>query len=340
MRCGATTAHRVWLDVEATAVLSWCGYRLIRTTNLMTFFSILAAFALEQVWPLGWRNPIFRLFGRYANFLQRALNAGEYRHGILAWFIAIVPFVAFALGVYYSAGALTVVLAWVVNVVVLYLTMGFRQFSHAFTGINEALELGDLNEARRLLEDWIRQPCSEMSVEEISRLAIEQGVIDSFRHVFAVLFWFAILPGPSGAVIYRMAALLDKRWGRRHRNFNEAFGGFASQMQRLLDWVPQRLTAVSFAIVGNFEDAMFCWRSQASTWVQDRYGILLSSAAGALGIRLGESLHRDHTVVFRPELGVGDVVEPQHLQSAVGLLWRTVVFWMLIIMMISAALLL
>lgn len=304
----------------------------------MTFFSILAALALEQIWPLGWRNPVFRLFGRYANMLGRALNAGEYRHGVLAWLVAVLPLIVLSWGAYVAADHLTVILAWVVNVVVLYLTMGFRHFSHAFTAINEALETGDLSEARRLLEHWTRQPCSELTADEVARVAIEQGVIDSYRHVFATLFWFAVLPGPTGAILYRIAALLDKRWGQRHRQFNEAFGGFASRMMTVLDYVPQYLTALSFAIVGNFEDATYCWRSQAKSWVQDRYGVLLASAAGALGIRFGEALHRDRTVIYRPELGIGDSVDPQHLQSAVGLLWRTVVFWMLIIMMISAAL--
>lgn len=303
----------------------------------MTFFSILAALALEQIWALGWRNPVFRLFGRYANTLGRTLNAGEYRHGVLAWLVAVLPFVLLAWLVYYGAGTIHVVLAWVVNVLVLYLTMGFRQFSHAFTAINEALESGDLAEARRVLESWTRQPCSELTADEVARVAIEQGVIDSYRHVFATIFWFALLPGPVGAILYRMAALLDKRWGMRHRRFNEAFGGFASQMMAVLDYVPQYLTAMSFAIMGNFEDATYCWRSQARTWVQDRYGVLLASAAGALGVRLGESLHRDHTVVFRPELGVGERVDPQHLQNAVALLWRSVVFWMLMILMVSAA---
>lgn len=305
--------------------------------NAMTFFSILAALALEQVWALGWRNPVFRLFGRYANTLGRALNAGEYRHGVFAWMVAVVPFLVLSWLLYAGASELTVILGWVVNVIVLYLTMGFRQFSHAFTAINEALESGDLSEARRLLEGWTRQPCSELTADEVARVAIEQGVVDSYRHVFATIFWFALLPGPTGAILYRMSALLDKRWGHRYRHFNEQFGGFASRAMQMLDYVPQALTALSFAIVGNFEDATYCWRSQARSWVQDRYGVLLASAAGALGVRFGESLHRNRTVEFRPELGVGDAVDPQHLQSAVGLLWRTVVFWMLIILMLSAA---
>lgn len=306
----------------------------------MGFLSILAALALEQLRPLGWRNPVFRLFGRFASALNRSLNAGEARHGALAWLIAVVPMVVIVLALYHAAAVLGVVFAWLINVLVLYFTTGFRQFSHGFTSINKALADGDVAEARRLLHEWTRQPTSELTVEEIAKLAIEQGVIDSYRHVFATLFWFSVLPGvcgPIGAIIYRMAALLDNRWGRRFRQFNEAFGWFAHRAMWVLDWLPLRLTALSFAIVGNFQDAVECWKNQADKWSEAALGVLLASAAGALGIRLGESVHRDHTVVYRPELGLGDAVDPLHLQSAVGLLWRTVILWLLVILLLSVA---
>ena len=301
----------------------------------MSFFSVLAALALEQLWALGWRNPVFRMFGRYANGLARNLNAGETRHGVLGWMLAVLPPVVLSLFVYYAAYHITPVLAWAVNVLVLYLTMGFRQFSHAFTGINLALNEGDLGTARGLLEEWTHLPAGQMSAEEVSRVAIEQGVIDSYRHVFGTIFWFCLLPGPSGAIIYRMASLLERRWGRRFLQHGEPFGWFAMRAIWVLDWLPLRLTALSFAIVGNFVDAVDCWQNQAASWADRSYGVLLASAAGALGIRLGDAIHRDHTVVYRPGLGLGDEVDPQYLQSAVGLLWRTVVFWVVIILLVS-----
>ena len=108
----------------------------------MTLISILIALALEQLRPLGSRNRLLLHFTRYANRLERNLNAGESRHGLLAWLLAVVPFVALAYGIYAALYQVTPVLALLWNVAVLYLTMGFRHFSGAITDISKALADG------------------------------------------------------------------------------------------------------------------------------------------------------------------------------------------------------
>ena len=109
-----------------------------------------------------------------------------------------------------------------------------------------------------------------------------------------------------------------------------------------LDWIPVRLTALSFAIVGDFEDAVACWRSQAARWAAQEggaaAGILLAAGGGALGVQLGgvlPTLTGDPDV--RPDLGVGEPVEPEVLPSAVGLVWRALVLWLLLILLLTLA---
>ena len=67
-------------------------------------------------------------------------------------------------------------------------------------------------------------------------------------------------------------------------------------------------------------------------------GILLAAGGGALGVQLGgmlPTLAGDPDV--RPELGMGDPVEPDVLPSAVGLVWRALVLWLLLILLITLA---
>jgi cobalamin biosynthesis protein CobD/CbiB len=97
--------------------------------------------------------------------------------------------------VYYALYAANPLLAILWNVLVLYLTMGFRHFSSAFSEISLALTEGRDLDARMALSRWTGHPAAELSVGEISRLAIEQGVVDSYRHVFGTMFWFVLLPG-------------------------------------------------------------------------------------------------------------------------------------------------
>lgn len=302
----------------------------------MTLLSLIFALGLEQIRPLGNRNRVWLLFTRYANHLERNLNAGSKRHGIFAWLAAILPPILLSIVLYYLLAAISPILGLAWNVFVLYLTMGFRHFSSAFSEISLALAEGRELDARKALSDWTGQSSAELSVNEIARLAIEQGVTDSYRFVFGTMFWFVILPGPSGALLYRLSQMLYQKWGNRSV-VEDQFGQCAARVAAWLDWLPVRLTAASFAVMGDFEDAVYCWRSQARAWGDYANGILLASAAGALGIRLGDPLKQDYTVKFRPELGLGDDADPNYLRSAVGLIWRSALLWLLVILLMSVA---
>lgn len=302
----------------------------------MSILSLIIALLLEQFRPISSRNRFYLAFIRLANKLERNLNAGEYSNGVLVWCIMVLPLALLGAGVYWWLMAKhSQILALVWSVLMLYLTMGFRQFSHAFTSISKALHADDLDGARRTLAEWTKQPTSELTSGEVAKLTIEQGVIDSYRYVFGTIFWFVVTAwavGPAGALVYRAACLLQKKWHGK-----EGFGGFANWVLAMMDYVPVRCAAIGYAIMGDFEDAVYCWRVQAKQWVDYDYGILLASAAGALGVRLGEAVHQDHTVHFRPELGTGDEPDANYLTSAVGLVWRSVLLWLAVILLFWVA---
>jgi len=302
----------------------------------MKFLSLLAALVLEQVWPLRQGNPVHLGFGRYTHVLESQFNGGQRRHGVIAWLLAVLPVVAAVVAVYHALYSMSPVAAWLWNIAVLYLTIGFRQFSHYFTEIQQALRAGDLATAREWLGKWRGESASELNAGEIARVAIEQGLLASHRHVFGTLFWFVAL-GPAGAVLYHASALLADQWGARTDPENAEFGRFAARAFFWIDWVPARLTAASFAIVGDFEDAVYCWRTQAAAWYTQAHGILLAAGGGALGVRLGDTLHQHGELQFRPVLGTGDEADVDHMEYAVGLIWRALVLWMFLILLVSLA---
>jgi len=302
----------------------------------MTWLAILLALLLEQFQPLPKGNVLYRGYRQFVDMVESNFNAGEYRHGVLGFAIAVAVPTALTLllwGIFYLMHPLA---AWLFGFAVLYVTMGFRQFSAAFSAVSEALKEGDLDTARRKLSNWTRQSTSQMDADELSRMAIEYGLVDAYRHVFGPLFWFLIL-GPAGAVAYRAATILQRKWGARDAQTEEHFGEFATQAGEVADWLPIRITAVSFAVMGDFEDAVYCWRQQAEQWMNQAYGILLAAGAGAIGVRLGLPIHQDHTLKFRPELGLGAEAEPAALASAVGLVWRTLLFWMALLLVLTIA---
>jgi adenosylcobinamide-phosphate synthase len=113
------------------------------------------------------------------------------------------------------------------------------------------------------------------------------------------------------------------------------FGSFARKAFYVIDWLPSRITAISFSIVGDFEDAMYCWRMQADKWPEPTESVLLASGAGALGVRLGQPIHQSSDIIERPELGTGDEAEVEYLQSFVGLVRRSLVLYVLVMLMMG-----
>jgi len=296
----------------------------------MGVIAIITALLIEQWRPLADRKNLQSAVGAWVSWLEQTFNGGEERHGLVAWLVAVAPLVAAAIALNALLYAAHPVLAFAFHIGVLYLTLGFRQFSHYFTGIQLAVRSGDLDRARALLDAWRGASGVVRSREEVVRLAIEEALLAAHRHVFGVLLWYMLLPGPSGAILYRLAALLATRW--RHLG---AFGRFAQRAFHVLEWPAVRLTAVSFALVGDFEDAVYCWRTQARGWADPDAGLVLAAGAGAMGVRLGMPVQELEGAVPRVELGVGDPADGPFLDSTVGLLWRALVVWVLMLLLIT-----
>ena len=322
----------------------------------MGFLSLIIALLIEQVRPLHTGNVAYNAVRGTADVLERNFNAGEKQQGILAWFILVAPLTLFAWLIYWLLLRVHPFLGLAWNALVLYLTLGFRQFSHYYTDIQVALADNDLDRARALLTEWKRAAdptfsAADLVLSDICRLAIEEALVASHRHVFGVFFWFVLLPGPSGAVLYRLADYLARRWYLPTRGAPlEPFGLFAQRAFQWIDWLPVRLTAVGFAIVGNFEDAVFCWRNHLQQWADLSRGILLAAGTGALGVRLGPTARTSNDAqtppTFDPTTGAFDAAEdampgvdasPAALRSAVGLVWRSMLLWTLLLLLLSVA---
>jgi adenosylcobinamide-phosphate synthase len=298
----------------------------------MSVLAIVAALLLEQWRPLAERKNVGAAIGSLAAWLEQSFNGGERRHGVVAWLVAVLPAAAAAIVLHALLYAASPFLALALNVAALYLTLGFRQFSHHFTVIQLAIKADDIERARAELEAWRGASGVVRSREEVIRLAIEEALLASHRHVFGVLLWFVLLPGPSGAILYRLAAYFAGRWKGMG-----AFGEFAQRAFHLLEWPAVRLTAASFAVVGDFEDAVYCWRTQARSWFDPNAGVVLAAGAGAMGVRLGMPVQEADGVVARPEIGLGEAADGPFLDSTVGLVWRAAVVWVFVLIVISIA---
>ena len=312
------------------------GRPRVRPDRTVKFLALLAVLLLEQVRPLRYRGWLYRGYRQYADRLQDRFNAGEFRHGVIAWLLAVVPLVVLVVLVDVALRRVSPLLAMAWSVAVLYVTLGFRHFSHFYTEILRAAGQDDFASARRTLAEWLGEPAAEMSPTEVFRVAIERGLVGAHRHVFGAMAWFIAL-GPAGAILYRAAEMVATRWGGRPDPESGEFAIFSTRLFRWLDWIPARMTALTFAVVGNFEDAVYCWKSQAASWGERNAGAILAAGAGALGLRLGDTLHRHGRVDFRPELGTGAEPDAEAMEGAIRLVWRALVLWMFLVFIVTLA---
>jgi len=303
----------------------------------MGLLSLIAALLLEQWRPLADRRFLYSLLARYAAALEGLFNAGEAHQGVVAWLVAVLPVALGAWIAYALAFGTNPLFAFLINVAALYLTMGFRQRSHFFTDIHAALKEDDLATAREELTAWLQEDCSDLDREAVIRLALEEALVSSHRYVFGVIFWFVLLPGPTGAILYRLSMFLSDRWHASASPGLERFSEFAQKTFAALDWLPARFTATAFAMVGDFENAVYCWRTQARAWPDRALGAVLSSGAGAIGVRLGMPVVVGRKPLDRPPLGLGDPADVGHMDSLVGLVWRALVMWLLLLLLVALA---
>mgnify|MGYP006266724039 CR=1 FL=1 len=308
----------------------------------MTFFSILFALIAEQYKPVEKDHWLRRFLENWLDLAVKNVDTGSEGSGRLACLLAFAPPVIVVLLIHVVLLATQPLLAFLWNVLVVYLFLGFRQFSHPFTAIHEALMERNLDEARRLLSEWQGPGINTdtMTESEVIRLALERGIVGAHRHVFGVIFWFMLPLGPAGVVLYRLADMAAQRWPAQA---SLSLAQASSKFFYVIDWLPTRLTAIGFAIVGNFEDAIYGWRYHLSKWGNNLEAVILASGAGALGVRLGAPLPEpssDEALRMAeagepPIIDLGLEASVRSLRSAVGLVWRAVILWLVVIAMMT-----
>lgn len=264
-------------------------------------------------------------FGKLAGAIERALNLGRARfmRGALAWTLAVVP-------ITYAAWWLCGLAGAALHVFLLYLCLGLRSLRDHNQPIAAALAAGDLGTARRLTARIVSRDTANADAASLAKASTESLLENGNDAVFGTLFWFAIAGGP-GAVFFRLANTLDAMWGYRTPRY-DWFGCCAARIDDVLNYVPARLTALSYVVLGKTmadkKRAWQCWRTQAPAWGSPNAGPVMASGAGALGLALGGDAVYDGALERRPPLGSGRPATAHDIDRAWRLVMETTVLWL------------
>jgi adenosylcobinamide-phosphate synthase len=265
-------------------------------------------------------------FGRWAQWLEQSLNKNAKPLGLLAWVLAVLPLVLAAWGLLYLAQSISIWLALGLHAVLLYFCLGLRSLHEHASPIQAALQAGDVAQARLLTARIVSRDTAQAGEEDLSKAAVESMLENGCDAVFGALFWFALAGGP-GALLYRLANTLDAMWGYRNPRFLY-FGWAAARIDDVLNYVPARLTAISYTLLGHSATAWRCWRTQAPAWSSPNAGPVMAAGAGALQLALGGLARYDGEWEQRPPLGVGRPATAADITRAWRLVLYTCLLWL------------
>ena len=267
-------------------------------------------------------------FGRIAQAIERRLHRDARARGAIAWSVAVLPAVAITAGIAHLVALWSAWAAMVFSAAMLYSAIGHRSLGEHARAVEAPLRAGDLGMARAMVGRMVSRDTQALDASQVAAAATESVLENGGDAVFGALFWFAVLGAP-GVVLYRLANTLDAMWGYRTARY-ERFGWAAARIDDGLNYIPARLTALTYAVVGDTRRALRCWRAQAPQWDSPNAGPVMAAGAGAIGVRLGGPAPYHGTWEDRPALGEGDAPDADSIAAASHLVMRGVWLWLCI----------
>lgn len=271
-------------------------------------------------------------FGRYARMIERQLQAPQENdtsqrlRGVLAIALALAPWLLLT-----AAATALPHLELLIGAVVLYLALGHRSLREHARRVQIALQQQDLTAARLALGRMVSRDTAEMNAGQIAAATIESVLENGNDAVFGALFWFAVAGAP-GTVGYRLANTLDAMWGYRNSRYRH-FGWAAARLDDALNFIPARLTALSYALLGQTARALRCWHRQAPAWDSPNAGPVMAAGAGSLGLQLGGGACYHGVWKQRPALGDGDAPVGADIGRALARVQQTLLLWLALMLM-------
>ncbi|MES0490205.1 MAG: adenosylcobinamide-phosphate synthase CbiB [Leptospirales bacterium] len=289
--------------------------------GLVLYLAVLFAFLLDCLLGEPARFHPLAGFGKLANSIEKHFYGARVM-GVIALFILITPFVGVSVYLYY-------LFPFATSVIILYFALGGNSLQKHARSIHEALIQKKLPEARRRTGMIVSRDTKNLDETGISKATIESVLENGNDAIFGALFWF-LVAGAPGVLCFRLVNTLDAMWGYRNERYLK-FGWAAARTDDVMNFIPARLTAFSYAIAGSFRNALRAWKQQGGTWKSPNAGPVMASGAGSLKLSLGGSAIYSSRIEKRQTLGNGPEPVASDIDRSISLLRRALLVWFIFI---------
>ncbi|WP_153914579.1 adenosylcobinamide-phosphate synthase CbiB [Shewanella sp. TC10] len=282
-------------------------------------------------------------FGRWARFIELLTWRNHKISGLLAWILVCAPLLALvpilnavtSLILSTLPQTLSSLLAspWWIDAIILYLIIGGRSLQQHAEAISNAYLESGLDGARNKVAMIVSRDTSQMNEQQVVNATLESVLENANDAVFGALFWY-VVGGLPAALLYRGCNTLDAMWGYKNTRFFH-FGYVAAKIDDLMNYIPARLLACVFALLGQTKNAFNSWATLASKCVSPNGGVVMNSGAGALGIEIGGKATYFGKEVDKAPIGIGRQAEMSDIPRATQLANKSYFAWPLTLCLLA-----
>lgn len=276
----------------------------------MKLIIILLCLWLDHYMHVGSKGRQQHFFNVYENFLKKMLGSMKIWEGPISLVIVALPVLLIVgllqlFGMFYSE-----LVDLLLGVAVLLFCLGSSPLQYKLECYLNPKE-GKAAEDEAELKAYIKD-AGINSKDGFYRTVTDLLFWQSNERLFAIVFWFLIL-GPFGAIAYRLISWF-------HDNALHGESLYDKQAQHMATvyhwaaWIPARLVALSYTLVGNFMGSFDTWMKLA---VQPSVGeeILVDCGDASLGV----------------DKSSANTANKAENDSAMRLIQRALLVWVLII---------
>ncbi len=293
------------------------------TVSIIVFLALVMDSLLGE--PRRW-HPLVG-FGGLADTVEIEIYADSKLRGAFA--IGVLLFPMLLVCIWLQSTSLSDILL----LVTLYIAIGRKSLAEHALAVLNPLQSDNMPEARRKLSLIVSRDTGNCNSEQISSAAVETVLENGNDAIFGAIFW-AIVAGIPGVIGYRIVNTLDAMWGYKNHRYKN-FGWAAARLDDLLNYLPARLTAISYALAGNTQQAFKCWRKQAHNWKSPNAGPVMAAGAGSLSVLLGGNASYRGILQNRPDLGIGNNANANDIKRSIALVDQALILWIAVLLLID-----
>ncbi len=259
--------------------------------------------------PRRFPHPVL-IIGKAVRFLEdkicRTSLIGKRKGGTILWFTVVISTFFITWGAVEGCLLINPLFGVIITVLLASLTLATKSLYNESKVVLNALNRGDIEEARKSLSMIVVRNTENLDEQGIYRAVIETVSENLSDGIVAPMFYLA-LGGVPLAMAYKAINTLDSMVGYKNARYGD-IGWFSAKMDDIWNWIPARLTGfiiilAAFILRLNWRDSWRIMRRDGRNHSSPNSGMPEAAAAGSLGIQLGGENRYFGEIVRKPTIG-------------------------------------